>query len=176
MKTQVFKHSETKSSNSMTVLTMIIFGVIIFYVAGKMQTHFENSTTVLQKKFVTEQPFNNMYRSENSVSRNNEVETSTAGTEYSLEKMAECLIPEVEPQLELSEITSISFREFEPALNQEYTLNNDYFLNDLKMQANQKTNEAVEYYAFEKKLREYLISEPESKLTIEDWMLKEQLW
>jgi hypothetical protein len=138
-----------------------------------MQTHFDSNISVLQKKFVNEQTLNNMYRSENSVSRNNVVETSVAGNEYSLEKMAEYLIPEVEPQIKLSELISISFREFEPALTQENNLNNDLFLNDLKMQASKKTNEAVAYYALEKKLREYLIAEPESKLTIEDWMLKE---
>lgn len=173
MKTQVFKHSETKSSNSMMVLTMIIFAVILFYAATKMQSHFKSSTMVLQKKFVTEEPFSKMYRQVNSASRNNAIETATSGVDYMMEKMTEYLIPEVEPQLEVSEFTSISFSEFEPTLIQKNTLNNDLFLNDLKMQASQKTNEAVEYYALEKKLSEFLIADPENKLEIEEWMIRE---
>ena len=41
---------------------------------------------------------------------------------------------------------------------------------ELKTMAYEKNNEAVEFYAFEKKIQEYLVVEKKNHLELEEWM------
>jgi len=179
MKTQVFKNSESvKSSNSTMVFTVIIFGTIFLFAANKMQTQPGSSSSNLQKRFEYELPLVKMNQPEIAVSNdNNVIDITTANLNFSMEKMYEYLIPDIEPELEIGKLNSFVFPEFEQViLNSENSLKTDNFLKVLKKQAREKTNEAAEYYAFEKKLKELLVTETDSKLEIEEWMLSEELW
>jgi hypothetical protein len=178
MKTQVFKNSESvKSSNSTMVFTLIIFGTILLFAANKMQTQPGSSSSNLQKRFEYELPLLKMNQTEIDVSSdNNVIDIATADLKFSMEKMYEYLIPDIEPKLEVGKLNSFVFPEFEQVIFiSENSLKTDHFLNDLKKQACEKTREATEYCAFEMKLMDYLKAETEGKLEIEDWMLSE-MW
>lgn len=176
MKTQVFKNSEaSKSSNSMMVLTMIIFGTIFLIAASKMHLQFGSSSSTFRKQYENEQLLLKMNQPENAVIRdNNAIDIATADLKISMEKMYEYLIPEIEPELEVDKFKSMSFPEFEPViLTSESILNNDHFLKNLKIQAKENTDDAVDYYALEKKVKEYLNVETEQPLKLENWMTDE---
>lgn len=179
MKTQVFKNSESaKSSNSTMIFTLIIFGTIFLFVANKMQKQPGSSSSNLMKGFEYDQPLVKMNQPDITVSNdNNVIDIKTADMKFSMEKMYEYLIPDIEPELEVGKLNSFVYPEFEQVIFiSENALKTDYFLKDLKKQAREKTNEAAEYYAFEKKVKEFLVAETDGKLEIEEWMLSEKLW
>ena len=180
MKTQVFKNSETvKSSNSMMVFTMIIFGGLFLFAADNMHLLSKSGTFNSLSKQDNELQFQKMNQSENAAS-NETATTINPGSEieFSMAKMQEYLIPENEPELPVGLAHSIVFPDVEivePTVT-EYASISDHFLMDLKHQANEKTREAVEYYAMEKRVREFLSIETEKPLCLEEWMLSGKCW
>jgi hypothetical protein len=179
MKTQVFKNSETvKSSNSMMVFTMIIFGSLFLFAADNMHLLSKSGTFNSLSKQDNELQFQKMNQSENAAG--NETATSKnpgSEIEFSMAKMQEYLIPENEPELTVADANSIVFPDAETiVLTANKALSNDYFLKDLKIQASEKTKEAVEYYALEKKVKEFLTIEIEKPLKLEEWMVSGKCW
>ena len=179
MKTQVLKNSETvKSSNSMMVFTMIIFGGLLLYAADNMHLLSKSGTFNSLSKQDIELQFQKMNQPENAAgSENATVKNPVSEIEFSMAKMQEYLIPENEPELTTVNANSIVFPDVEPVVfTADNALNNDNFLNDLKIQASEKTKEAIELYAFEKKIKEYLTNETEKPLELENWMINEKCW
>jgi hypothetical protein len=156
MKTQVFKNSESvKTSNFMMFVSMIIFAGILLFVSDNGQSLFWNGAINTQSKPVF---FNN-----------EQIINKIPETEFSLAKMQSYLIPETEPELTVSYANSIVFPDVEPiVLTADKEFNKDNFLKELQIQANEKTRDAVENYAFEKKIREYLTPENEPELEASD--------
>lgn len=177
MKTQVFKNSETvKSSDSMMVFTMIVIWGLLLFAGENRYVHLKNGAFNLQAKPENGLQFQKMNKPENAVeNKNSTTQNPALEIEFSMAKMQEYLIPEAETELEVDIANSNVFPEvegvkFSAAGN---TLGVDNFLNDLKIQANEKTNEAVEYYALEKKVKEYLTVKTEQPLKLENWMKDE---
>jgi len=105
--------------------------------------------------------------------------TKEAVEYYAFEKkLREYLIPENEHKFEAGIANSIIFPDVETVKisTANNKLGTDNFLTDLKIQASEKTKEAVEYYAFEMRVKEYLTIETEFPLQLEDWMIDEKCW
>jgi hypothetical protein len=164
MKTQVIKNSETvKSSNFKMFVSMIVFGGLLLFAATNKPSLFGNSSLNVQSK---PDYFNNKT-----------IKNPAPESDFSMAKMQAYLIPEIEPELNVSFANSIVFPDAETVvLTADNALSNDYFLKDLQIQASEKTSEAVEYYAFKKKIKEYLSIETEMPLELEDWMMDEIYW
>jgi hypothetical protein len=166
MKTQVFKNSETvKSSDSMMVFTMIIFWGLLLFGVDNMYLFLKNEAFNSEAKYENGLQFRKTNQPKNAVGSENAATNNTGlEIEFPMAKMQEYLIAENEPEFTVADANSIVFPESETVvLTADYASGNDFFLTDLKNQAREKTKEAVEYYAFEKKLREYLIPENEHK-------------
>jgi hypothetical protein len=105
--------------------------------------------------------------------------TNEAVKLYALEMtVKENLIPENEPLLETGNANSIIIPDVEMVklTEADNTLGTDYFLKDLQNLANEKTNEAVEFYALEMKAKKCLTVETELPLQMENWMFNEKCW
>jgi hypothetical protein len=169
MKTQVVKNSETvKSSDSMMVFTMIVFWGLLLFGVDNIYVFLKNEAFNSGAKHETGLQFRKMNKSENAVgSENATTKNQYTAIEFSTTKMQEYLISEKEPEFTLADANSIVFPMAETMkLSADKALSDDQFLQDLKNQASVKTNEAVGYYAFEKKSREYLIPENEHKFEV----------
>lgn len=177
MKTQVFKNSESvKSSDSMMVFTMIVIWGLLLFAGENRYVLLKNGAFNLQAKPENGLQFQKMNKQENAVGNENSTTQNPAlEIEFSMAKMQEYLIPETETELEVDIANSNIFAEVEGVKFSaaDNTLGVDNFLNDLKIQASKKTNEAVEYYAREKKVKEYLTAETEQPLKLENWMKDE---
>ena len=176
MKTQVFKNSEpVKSSDSMMVFTMIVIWGLLLFAGENRYVLLKNGAFNLQAKPESGLQFQKMNKPESVVeSKNPTTQNPALEIEFSMAKMHEYLIPEAETELEVDFANSNIFAEAEGVkFSADNTLGIDNFLNDLKIQANEKTNEAVEYYALEKKVKEYLTAETEQPLKLEIWMKDE---
>jgi len=179
MKTQVLKNNETgNASNSMMITTLIIFGCLLLYATNKINPQFGNSSSNSQKKYVNEELVTITDNQENALSSSrNAGELVNSIDQFSMGKMQEYLIAENEPELEIGEVLSIKFPDVEPVeLTTDYASGNDQFLNDLKIQASEKTNKTLELLALEKKMKEYLTIETEQPLQLENWMTDEKCW
>jgi hypothetical protein len=93
-------------------------------------------------------------------------------------KIHEYLVPAHEEELTVSVASSIVFPEVttETFSAENNIVNSDNFLLGLKHQANEKTREAVEFYAMEKRVRDFLTIETEKPLCLEEWMLSGKCW
>ena len=178
MKTQVFKNSEfTTASNFMLVAATIVFGGILLFNTGKSPEFLGNNLLKTQVKpqkelFTKNQPVTEPIENVHQTT-NNEKETN-----LSLVKIQEYLVPVHEENLTFSTVSSIVFPEVttETFSAENNTVNSDNFLLSLKHQAIEKTREAVEYYAMEKKVKEFLTIETEKPLCLEEWMLNRKCW
>ncbi|HSO88478.1 MAG TPA: hypothetical protein VLQ91_18140 [Draconibacterium sp.] len=180
MKTQVFKNSETeKTSHFMMLVSMIVFCEILLFIVNNEQSFSGNGFSVTQTKDDGVSLEFNGRLTENKVSRENEsIKNPGLNSAVTMAKMREYLIPENEPELTVDYANSMLFPDVvnvELAAT-EFASNDDSFMLDLKKQASEKTKEAVELYAFEKKIREYLTVETEKPLELEDWMTNEKCW
>jgi len=180
MKTQVFKNSETASTSNLLMLAaMIILSGILLNANNKKSSFSGNSFSKSITKQENEKLLLNTKTLDEAVTSENVTFKNTASEiEFSMEKLHEFLIPENEPELTVSIANSIVFPEVNTdKLSAENKLvNSDNFLLNLKHQANEKTRDAVEYYAMEKKVREFLSIETEKPLCLEDWMLNRKCW
>jgi len=180
MKTQVFKNSETASTSNLLMLAaMIILSGILLNANNKKSSFSGNSFSKSITKQENEKLLLNTKPLDEAVTSENVTFKNTASEiEFSMEKLHEFLIPENEPELTVSIANSIVFPEVNTdKLSAENKLvNSDNFLLNLKHQANEKTRDAVEYYAMEKKVREFLSIETEKPLCLEDWMLNRKCW
>jgi hypothetical protein len=178
MKTQVFKNSEfTTASNFMLVAATIVFGGILLFNTGNSPVFLGNNLLKTQVKPQKElftkiqpvtEPIENVHQSTNN----------EKGTNISMAKIHEYLVPAHEEELTVSVACSIVFPE---VINETFSaenniVNSDNFLLSLKHQANEKTREAVEFYAMEKRVREFLSIETEKPLCLEKWMLSGKCW
>ncbi len=162
----------------MMVFTMIIFWGLLLFGVDNIYVFLKNEAFNSEAKHENGLQFRKMNKSVNAVGSENAT-TKNQGTEieFSTTKMQEYLISENEPEFNLADANSIVFPDAETVvLSAHKALSTDYFLKDLKLQANEKTKEAVEYYAFEKRVKEYLTIETELPLQIEDWMINEKCW
>jgi hypothetical protein len=179
MKTQVFKNSETeKTSHFMMLVSMIVFCEILLFIVNNEQSFSGNGFSATQGKENDENLEFNGRLTENKVSRENESIKNPGLNSAVTMAMREYLIPENEPELTVDYANSMLFPDVvnvELAAT-EFASNDDSFMLDLKKQASEKTKEAVELYAFEKKIREYLTVETEKPLELEDWMTNEKCW
>jgi hypothetical protein len=180
MKTQVFKNSETAATSNLLMLaTMIILSGILLIANNKESSFSGNSFSKSITKQENEKLLLNTKPLDEAVTSENVTFKNTASEiEFSMEKLHEFLIPENEPELTVSIANSIVFPEVNTdKLSTEInTVNSDNFLLNLKHQAKEKTRDAVEYYAMEKKVREFLSIETEKPLCLEDWMLNRKCW
>ena len=180
MKTQVFKNSETAATSNLLMLAaMIILSGILLNANNKKSSFSGNSFSKSitkqenEKLLLNSKPLDEAVTSENVTFKN-----TASEIEFSMEKLHEFLIPENEPELTVSIANSIVFPEVNTdKLSTEInTVNSDNFLLNLKHQANEKTRDVVEYYAMEKKVREFLSIETEKPLCLEGWMLNRKCW
>jgi len=160
----------------MMVFTMIVIWGLLLFAGENRYVLLKSGAFNLQAKPENGLQFEKMNKPENAVeNKNSTTQNPALEIEFSIAKMQEYLIPETETELEVDIANSNVFSEvegvkFSAAGN---TLGVDNFLNDIKSQANEKTNEAVEYYAREKKVKEYLTVETEQPLKLENWMKDE---
>jgi hypothetical protein len=122
--------------------------------------------------------FQNSNLKEKAINLENEkIMNKETEAEFSMEKMNAYLINEAEPALDLELAHLIVFPDLETVeFNAENEIKNDIQLAELKAEALAKTNADVEIYAFEKKIRDYLIVEKEESLELEDWMTDAKCW
>ena len=99
--------------------------------------------------------------------------------ELLMAKVQEYLIPEPEPKLDIVWVKStvfsdadISEKAKEASAHRSGYIKNKY----LEKWGREKYNEVLEYYALEKRAKEFLVAEPEPPLLIEDWMFDEKCW
>ncbi|HSH19007.1 MAG TPA: hypothetical protein VLA03_01065 [Draconibacterium sp.] len=195
MKTKKLINKEAVvSSNLIMLIGMILFCKILLLANGSgesrnssaeinkpeflmpiQQKIFSNTVTPDLEK---EKLFQNINLKEKAVNCENEkIVSKEADAEFSMEKMNAYLINEAEPALELELVQLIVFPDLETVeFNAEYEIENDIQLAELKAEALAKTKADVEIYAFEKKIRDYLIVEKEESLELEDWMTDAKCW
>ncbi len=180
MKTQVFKNSETTAaSNLLMIAAMIILSGILLFAINNRQPVLSDSVFNKQWKQETETHLLNPAVSQEAAPNKTETTENTASeTEFSMIKMHEFLIPENEPELTLELANSITFPKVTTEIFsiEKNIAISDNFLKDLKNQANEKTREAVELYALERRVRDFLTVETEKPLCMEDWMVSEKCW
>ena len=180
MKTQLFKNSETAATSNLLMLaTMVILSGILLIANNKESSFSGNSFSKSITNQENEKLLPNTKTMDEAIIKENEkVNNPASEIEFSMAKMHEYLIPENEPELTVSIANSIVFPEVktDELSAENSTVNSDNFLLNLKQQANEKTSEAVEYYAMEKKVKEFLIIETEKPLCLEDWMLNRKCW
>jgi hypothetical protein len=180
MKTQVFKNSETTATSNLLMLAIMIILSGILLVANNKESSFSgNSFSKPLTNQENEKLLLNSKTIDEAVIKENQTAKNTASEiEFSMVKMHEYLIPETEPEFTVNMANSIVFPEVKTdnfsVVNSK--VNSDNFLLKLKHQANEKTNEAVEYFAMEKKVKEFLSIETEKPLCLEEWMLSGKCW
>ncbi len=145
------------------------------YEIPKQQISFSGTVTQELEK---DKLYLKMKLNEETVNRENERIKNTASKfEFSMAKMNEYLIAADEPEMDLNVAKSIIFNDTETAIMvNENGLKNKNLLVELKFHASEKTKAAVELYALEKKIREYLTIETEKPLELEDWMINSKCW
>jgi len=195
MKTQEFKNSESEKPVKLIMLVlMIIFCEILLTGNGAneskktskeitgsnfvMPTQQISFSKTVNQQLEKEKLYLRMKLNEDAINRENEKMKNTASeVEFSMAKLNDYLIVEEEPEMNANDLKSIVFTETEPVeLIAENELSNASFLENLKIQAFEKTREAVELYALEKRVREYLTTEIEKPMELEDWMTNKKCW
>lgn len=195
MKTKKLINKETVvSSNLIMLIVMILFCEILLLASGSGESKNSSAeingqeflTPIQQKIFSNtvatdlekEKLFQNINLRGKAIKRENEkMMSKEKEAEFSMEKMNACLIKEAEPALDLELVHLIVFPDLETVeFNAENEIKNDIQLAELKAEALAKTNADVEYYAFEKKMRDYLFVEKEESLEVEDWMTDAKCW
>jgi hypothetical protein len=195
MKTQEFKNNESvRTANFIFLILMIIFCQILL--SGNKSGELNKTSkelsgpefeipaqqicfavTVAQE---LEKDKLNLKIKFNNEAINHEIErinNRASAVEFSMAKMNEYLIAAEEPEMNINVAKSIIFHEDESVVPvNENELNNKNLLMELKFQASEKTREAVEFYALEKRVREFLTIENEKPLELEDWMINNKCW
>ena len=188
MKTQVFKNKESFRTNDQLmiilypvtiILSLICFGIILS--AGKNiltkntseKLLLNSMSSISHVQFAT-QPEQQMeveklYARNNRVSEKMELEILTA-------KVQNYIVPEKEPELDISMVTAIDFSETEIATENQAQKSEYIKFEYLENMAKERYNELLEFYALEKQVREYLVIEKEPLLELEDWMTSEKCW
>ena len=195
MKTQEFKNNESvKTVNFIFLALMIIFCEILLSgnKSGELnKTSKELSSPDLEipaqqicfsgtvaQELEKDKLYLKVKLNNEAIHRENERNQSRASeVEFSMAKMNEYLIAAEEPEMDINVAKSIVFYKDESiAPVNENELNNTNLLKELKFQASEKTREAVEFYALEKRVREFLTIENEKPLELEDWMINSKCW
>ena len=166
MKTHVFKNSETVN---LTIYDVLFVSIIVF--VGILLLMGNNRQSIMGGGSMNA-------RSKPDIFKNETMKNPASEIELSMAKMYEYLIHETEPVIEAGIANSIIIRDFEMVnlTTADNSFGTDNFLKDLQVQANKKTNEAVEYFALEKSIKDCLTSETEMPLQFEDWMINEKCW
>jgi hypothetical protein len=166
MKTHVFKISESVNFTIYDVLfvSIIVFVGILLFIGNNRQSLLlaDSINTPLKPDII----------------KNETMKNPASEIEFQASKNYEHLIRETEPELEAGIANSIIFNDFEMVklTTSDNSLGTDNFLKDLQVQASKKTNEAIEFFAFEKKTKEYLSIDTEMPLRLENWMVNEKCW
>ena len=99
--------------------------------------------------------------------------------ELLMAKVQEFLIPEPEPKMDIVCVKSTDFlvADISEKAKEASAFKTGYIKNKyLEKMAREKYDEVLEYYALEKRAKEFLVAEPEPTLLLEDWMFDEKCW
>jgi hypothetical protein len=194
MKTQKLKNSETLKAINLIVLLMAIFFIEIMVLTNGSRESVKPVFEVMELELMTpiypgylpqpitenlenENIFQNKNLREKAIVRETKNNMVNSDKEFSMAKLKFYLNQDVDPVLSLNDALSIEFPENEMMpVSELVDIKNDQQLKELKAMADIKTNEAVENYAFVKKLQEYLVLEKEKPLELETWMTDEKCW